>query len=51
VRLDHGRAQNAGGLGLGLSIVSSIAAAHGGVLILKNHPDGGLIATIRLPLG
>jgi len=50
VRLEHGRAQNAGGLGLGLSIVNSIAQAHGGLLILKNHPDGGLIAIIRLPV-
>jgi signal transduction histidine kinase len=50
VRLEHGRAQNAGGLGLGLSIVNTIALAHGGSLILKNHPDGGLIAIIRLPL-
>jgi ligand-binding sensor domain-containing protein/signal transduction histidine kinase len=49
VRLEHGRARNAGGLGLGLGIVRSIAEAHGGTLSLENHPAGGLVATIRLP--
>ena len=49
VRLEHGRARNANGLGLGLSIVRGIAEAHGGVLLLENHPEGGLMATIRLP--
>lgn len=49
VRLGHGREQNEGGLGLGLGIARSIVEAHGGQLLLENHPDGGLIATIRLP--
>ena len=38
------------GLGLGLSIVSSIASAHGGRLELAPNAPGGLCATIRIPL-
>ncbi|USX22715.1 ATP-binding protein [Oxalobacteraceae bacterium OTU3REALA1] len=49
VRLEHGREQNDGGMGLGLGIARSIIEAHGGELILENHPEGGLNATIRLP--
>jgi signal transduction histidine kinase len=49
VRLEHGREQNDGGMGLGLGIARSIIEAHGGELVLQNHPEGGLNATIRLP--
>ena len=49
VRLEHGREQNDGGMGLGLGIARSIIEAHGGELVLENHPEGGLNATIRLP--
>ncbi|MDE2429135.1 MAG: HAMP domain-containing protein [Burkholderiales bacterium] len=49
VRLDHGRHQNASGMGLGLNIARSIVQAHHGELQLRNHPEGGLIATILLP--
>jgi ligand-binding sensor domain-containing protein/signal transduction histidine kinase len=49
VRLDHGRSQNAGGLGLGLGIARGIIEAHGGTLALENHAEGGLVATIKLP--
>jgi signal transduction histidine kinase len=49
VRLAHGREQNDGGMGLGLGIARSVIEAHGGQLILENHPEGGLNATIRLP--
>lgn len=49
VRLEHGRAQNSGGMGLGLGISRNIVQAHGGELLLRNHPEGGLIATIILP--
>lgn len=36
------------GSGLGLTIARSIARAHGGELVLRNHPEGGLIAHITL---
>jgi signal transduction histidine kinase len=49
VRLEHGRDQNKNGLGLGLGIAHDIVQSLGGVLLLKNHPQGGLVATIRLP--
>ncbi|MET3132953.1 signal transduction histidine kinase [Oxalobacteraceae bacterium GrIS 1.11] len=49
VRLEHGRDQNADGMGLGLGIAQGIVQAHGGQLTLRNHPDGGLVATISLP--
>lgn len=49
LRLAHGRDQNAGGMGLGLGIARNIVQAHGGELLLANHPDGGLVATIVLP--
>lgn len=49
VRLEHGRHQNAQGMGLGLGIARSIVQAHGGELKLANHPEGGLEAVIVLP--
>ncbi len=39
------------GMGLGLSIAKQLVEIHGGTLDLKNHPDGGAIATITLPTG
>ena len=38
-----------GGLGLGLSISSTIVISHGGELTLKTPPNGGTIATVMLP--
>lgn len=49
VRLGHGRERNEGGLGLGLGIARNFVEAHGGQLRLDNHPQGGLVATVRLP--
>ncbi|HWZ48925.1 MAG TPA: ATP-binding protein, partial [Herbaspirillum sp.] len=49
LRLSHGREKNAGGMGLGLGIARNIIQAHGGELVLANHPEGGLQATILLP--
>jgi signal transduction histidine kinase len=49
VRLAHGRERNEGGLGLGLGIARSIVDALGGQLQLANHPEGGLVASVRLP--
>ena len=49
VRLEHGRSSNSSGMGLGLGISRNIVQAHGGELLLRNHPEGGLIATVLLP--
>jgi two-component system OmpR family sensor kinase len=38
------------GAGLGLSIVAGIAAEHGGVARAANHPDGGAVFTLELPI-
>ncbi|MCA9832726.1 MAG: HAMP domain-containing histidine kinase [Thermomicrobiales bacterium] len=37
------------GVGLGLAIVDSITRAHDGTLSLTPRPNGGLIATVRMP--
>lgn len=37
------------GAGLGLSIVASIARAHGGAASATPRPGGGLVVTVRLP--
>lgn len=49
VRLEASRSRATGGVGLGLTIARTVAEAHGGTLTLANAPDGGLIATVRLP--
>jgi signal transduction histidine kinase len=49
-RLAADRTGTGQGAGLGLSIVSAIAAAHGGVLDLQARPEGGLRVGIGLPL-
>ncbi len=38
------------GTGLGLSICYGIIQEHGGDIVASNHPDGGAVFTIRLPL-
>ncbi|MCK9816443.1 two-component sensor histidine kinase [Pseudomonas chlororaphis] len=45
------RARGGKGTGLGLAIVKRIAAMHGGNVELRNRPEGGLEARVRLPLG
>ncbi|WP_434561712.1 HAMP domain-containing histidine kinase [Pseudomonas sp. Z5-35] len=42
--------QTAAGHGLGLAIARRAAERHGGALVLANHPEGGFIATLELPL-
>jgi signal transduction histidine kinase len=49
-RLGAERTGSDRGVGLGLSIVSAIAVAHGGELELNARPEGGLRVTIRLAL-
>jgi signal transduction histidine kinase len=48
-RPDIARTAGTGGVGLGLSIVTDIAALHGGGLWLENRQQGGLQATLKLP--
>ena len=50
-RGDSSRNRDTGGAGLGLSIVRDFAARHGGNFTLAQAPDGGTIATLRLPDG
>lgn len=48
-RPDKSRSRKTGGFGLGLSIVRSVAAAHGGSVTLVAPPAGGLDLTVTLP--
>jgi len=48
-RLGADRTASDRGVGLGLSIVAAIAAAHGGSLGLHARPEGGLQVVITLP--
>ena len=42
--------QTTAGHGLGLAIARRATERHNGELLLGNHPDGGFIATLKLPL-
>ncbi|MHB8167594.1 MAG: ATP-binding protein [Sulfuricella sp.] len=50
-RLEVSRSRDTGGTGIGITIARNIAEKHGGTLYLLNHPDGGLMATLELPIG
>ncbi|MES2919289.1 MAG: ATP-binding protein [Pseudomonadota bacterium] len=43
-------ARTSQGSGLGLAIVARIVKMHNGKLDIRNHPEGGLLVTITLPL-
>jgi len=49
-RADHARSRLEGGSGLGLAIARHLAEAHGGMLSAANHPQGGAIFTLTLPV-
>ncbi|MFD0341860.1 sensor histidine kinase [Streptomyces sp. NPDC127117] len=49
-RRGEGKDRMGRGSGLGLSIVRSIAVAHGGTVTAVPGPEGGLAVTVRLPV-
>jgi signal transduction histidine kinase len=49
-RLDDGRARDAGGLGLGLSMVKAIVEQHGGTVAIEDAPIGGARVRVQLPV-
>jgi signal transduction histidine kinase len=50
-RDDPGRGREDGTTGLGLSIARKLAEAHAGTLTARNHPQGGALFVLRLPMG
>jgi signal transduction histidine kinase len=48
-RLETSRNRETGGTGLGLPIARNIFRAHGGDVVLRNRPEGGLMAIATLP--
>ena len=49
-RADKARDRASGGTGLGLAIARKLAEAHGGTLVGENHPEGGVVFKLVLPL-
>jgi signal transduction histidine kinase len=50
-RLYRGRHDNPKGMGLGLSLVRAVVAAHGGSVTAHNRPAGGAVFDVDLPSG
>ncbi|MFN4155763.1 MAG: ATP-binding protein [Paracoccaceae bacterium] len=51
VRLEGSRNRDTGGVGLGFAIAPTIIQAHGGTVVLRNRPEGGVEAVVNLPIG
>ena len=49
-RVESSRSRETGGIGLGLAVVRAVARGHGGDVVLKNRPQGGLRARVTIPL-
>lgn len=45
----RGKTAQAGGVGLGLSIVKGLTQAQGGTVTVANRPDGGAVFTVSIP--
>jgi two-component system sensor histidine kinase CpxA len=50
VRVEEARDRESGGHGLGLAIAERAVRLHGGEIMARNEPDGGLNIQIRLQL-
>ena len=50
-RGDAGQPGGRHGSGIGLTIAHTLALTFGGRVDLANHPDGGVLATVELPVG
>ena len=48
IRLDESRQAASGHSGLGLAIARDVARAHGGDVVLRDRPGGGLVVELRL---
>jgi len=49
-RVDKSRSRSTGGVGLGLTVAQAIVQGHGGEIVLKNRPGGGLEVRVVLPV-
>ncbi len=49
-RASEARERESGGYGLGLTIARRVIRSHGGTIDAANHPHGGLMITVSLPL-
>lgn len=49
-RVSESRDRDSGGTGVGLAIAEQAIKIHGGRISAENHPEGGLLLTILLPL-
>ena len=49
-RVENSQDRKACGAGLGLAIAARAVRLHGGTITAANHPDGGLLVEIRLPV-
>jgi signal transduction histidine kinase len=49
-RVEEGRDRETGGVGLGLAITRQAMLTHGGNASAQNHPEGGLLIRLELPV-
>jgi two-component system sensor histidine kinase CpxA len=49
-RVDTARDRERGGVGLGLAITKQAMSAHAGTARASNHPEGGLVVRLELPV-